>query len=146
MPKLKFLSVAAMAALALGACTGPAEPQFAALDGTLGNTLNWKTTEDEPALEDTTLIGEVDDLRVFAARNSDGKWCAVITLPETTDREPLASLACVPSDRFLSHGAILEMSDPSREVGATVLPDNFNGELGDKWERVNENLAVYYER
>jgi hypothetical protein len=38
------------------------------------------------------------------------------------------------------------MSDPSREVGATVLPDNFSGELDSKWERVNDNLAVHYER
>jgi len=142
----KLPIVAALAALALGACTGPAEPKLAALDGTQGDTLNWNTAEEEPALEDTTLIGEVDDLRVFAARNADGEWCAAITLPETTEREPFASLSCVDSDRFLTHGVILEMSDPSREVGATVLPDNFSGELDSKWERVNGNLAVYYER
>jgi hypothetical protein len=146
MSKSKLLIVAALAALALGACTGPAEPQFAALDGTQGDTLNWNTAEEEPALEDTTLIGEVDDLRVFAARNTDGEWCAVITLPETMEGEPFASMSCVASDRFLAHGAILEMSDPSREVGATVLPDNFSGELDNRWERVSDNLAVYYER
>jgi hypothetical protein len=32
-----------------------------------------------------------------------------------------------------------------RKVGATVLPDNVSGELDDQWERVDGNLAVYYE-
>lgn len=94
-------------------------------------------------VNDLTHVTDVDHLNVFASRDDESHWCVVLAIEPTSDGSDwAASASCAPSERFATEGVWVEAASAARGGGALLLPDNFDGEIGDDWERVNDNLAV----
>lgn len=131
-------------AVALTARSGPAEPELAILGEAPVELPAWVSERAGLPVEDLTRVAEVDHLVVFASRDDEDSWCVVLAIAPTSEGSDwVAGASCAPSKRFAAYGVSVEATAPSgRYGGALLLPDDFSGEIGDRWERVNDNLAV----
>jgi hypothetical protein len=136
-----FLLVAGAAALT--ACTA-AEPELAIMGETPAELPAWVSESAGLPVNDLSHVAGVDYLEVFASRDNKDNWCVVLAIEPTSEGSDwAASASCAPSERFTTDGVWVEAAASSaRRGGALLLPDDFSGEIGDDWERVNDNLAV----
>ena len=137
-----FLLVAGAAALT--ACSGAAEPELAIMGETPAEPPAWVSEPAGLPVNDLAQVADVDHLNVFASRDDEDSWCVVLAIEPTSERSDWAAGAsCAPSERFATDGVWVEAAASSgRQGGALLLPDDFSGEIGDDWERFNDNLAV----
>jgi len=100
------------------------------------------------AKEDMVHIGDKDYYSVYAGINDDGRSCATAVTAPSTDDSPgwFSATTCVSADEFAVGGVELRLDDSAGYYIIKVLPNDFKGLLGDDFERVNDNLAVHYER
>jgi hypothetical protein len=131
-------------AAALTACSGAAEPELALLGGAPAELPAWVDEPDGLPVKDVAHVADVDHLSVFAGRDDAGQWCVVLALHPTSEGSDWGVAAsCAASEQFAADGVWVTASPPSaRFGGALLLPDDFSGEIGDDWERVNDNLAI----
>lgn len=131
-------------AATLSACSGAVEPQLGIMEQPPAELPPWVGEPGGLPVNDLAHVADVDHLNVFASRDDVGHWCVVLAIEPTSDGSDwAASASCAPSERFATDGVWVEASSPSaRRGGALLLPDDFDGEIADDWERVNDNLAV----
>jgi hypothetical protein len=128
----------------VSACSGAADPRLAILEEAPAELPPWVTESAGLPVNDLSHVADVGHLNVFASRNDEGRWCVVLAIEPASDSSDWAAGAsCAPSERFATDGVWVETAAPSgRGGGALLLPDDFEGETGDDWERVNHNLAI----
>lgn len=140
---------AVVAGLLVSACSASqavAPPRLAALDrpATAKDALpdNAGVPLDEYA--NLRHIGQVDDVLFYAAQGpEDRPWCMVMVLDGPADNDAFSGGTCTTDDHFARHGLTggLGRSDDSR-VSATLLPDDFTGQLEDGFTIIGPNLAA----
>lgn len=120
------------------------EPKLGIMEGAPAELPPWASEADGLPVRDWTRVADVDHLSVFASRDDEGQWCVVLAIEPTRGRSDwVAGASCARSERFATDGVRVEVALRSeRWGGALLLPDDFDGEIGDDWERVNDNLAV----
>ena len=137
-PKMRWMPLV-VAAAAITACSGTADPQLALMAETPAQLPGWFTN---PPIEDLAQVGSVDQLNVFAGRDGEDNWCVVLAIePTTGGPDWMAASSCAPSERFAAEGVSVTISS-TRDSSALLLPDDFSGQMEDGWERINDNLAV----
>lgn len=63
----------------------------------------------------------------------------------TTSKLSPVAANCTPSDAFAAYGVSVTVSASSVcYASALLVPDDFSGEFGDDWNRVNDNLAIHH--
>lgn len=127
----------------VSACSGAAEPRVGLMDESSAQLPSSVGESAGLPVTDLAHVADVEHLNVFASRDDEGHWCVVLAIEPTSDGSDWAAGAsCAPSERFATEGVWVEATSSSRGGGALLLPDDFGGELGEDWERVNDNLAV----
>jgi len=82
-------------------------------------------------------IGDVNGATVYAARGpADQPWCVVIVL-DTTE-----ATSCTTDDTFARRGVTISVTNGTHAADATLLPDDFTGDLEDGWQMIGPNLAA----
>ncbi|GAA1219281.1 hypothetical protein [Rhodoglobus aureus] len=137
--------IAVGAALMLTACSTTAGPQLAVMDeGGNAQLPDWVENPEGIPTIDLTLIGEYDDMTVYASRNDDDEWCVIAALaPLASENDWVVSTACGPAIYFGINGAEIRGGSSTRSGGALLLPDGYTGTIEDGWVRINDNLAVW---
>lgn len=130
--------------VAVSGCAGGNEPQLAIMEGAHAELPSWVSEPAGLPVDDLAHVADRDHLSVFASRDGDGLWCVILAIEPTSDGSDWAAGAnCAPSDRFATEGVWVEAASSERGGGALLLPDDFGGEIGDDWKRVNDNLAIH---
>lgn len=113
------------------------------MEGSPAELPSWVSESADLPVDDLAHVADVEHLNVFASRDDEGHWCVVLAIEPTSDGSGwTAGASCAPAERFASEGVWVEATSPARGGGALLLPDDFDGEVGEDWERVNDDLAV----
>ncbi len=141
MPKMRWMLLVAAAA-AVTACSGPADPQLAIMKEPQAQLPEWFSSPEGVPDEDLANVADVDQLHVFASRDTEDNWCVTLAVEPTSGGSNwMAASSCAPSERFAADGVSVTISS-TRGGSALLLPDDFSGDIKDGWERINDNLAV----
>ncbi|MGY1855807.1 hypothetical protein [Modestobacter sp. SYSU DS0290] len=130
--------------LAIAGCSSSAAPELAVFDRPA-------TAEDavpdgvdlHQELGETRYIGEVQGARVYAAQGpADRPWCVVALTGTVEDGHWVAGSSCANDADFGQRGVWVGVGGAEVEGGtALLLPDDFSGELQDRWQVAGPNLG-----
>jgi hypothetical protein len=94
--------------------------------------------ETEPRLDQPRHVGDVNGVSVYAAQGTpDQPRCILIVLGTTE------ATSCTTEEDFARRGVTIRLDHSDGDsVAATLLPDEFTGQLEDGWEILGPNLAA----
>ncbi|MGY2074894.1 hypothetical protein [Blastococcus sp. SYSU DS0828] len=144
-PRSRRTALVAGTVLLLTGCGGPAAPELAVLDRSA-------TAEDAvpdgvevpEGVDDLRHVAEADGAQVYAGRGAaDHPWCVVVLVGSVEGENWVTGSSCTDDDTFAERGVWVEVGGADVERGAaTLLPDDFDGELRPSWEIAGPNLAL----
>jgi len=146
MTKAKFLMLMGFSGLLLVGCSGSAEPELSVMgDEQAQADIPVHVGESEHLeLENIAYVGEGEGFSVFAARDSEDRWCVVLYNEPPAD-DPggwHVGTSCASSEDFAEGRGWVQGGTTGRVHTAQLLPDNFTGEIDPDLERINDNLAA----
>ncbi|MPV90240.1 hypothetical protein GB882_16325 [Georgenia ruanii] len=126
-----------------GASQATAPPQLAAFDQPATAEDALPDGRDFEEFASFRRIGEVDGALVYAAQGPvEHPWCIVVVVDGPTEDDAVAGGSCADDAVFARRGVSVEVGGLGQHRTATLLPDDFTGQLEDGWEVVGPNLGA----
>lgn len=146
MTKTRFLTLIGLSGLILVGCGGTNEPELSLLNVEQAQVdiPVYIAESDHMEVENITYVGEGEGFSVYAGRDHDDNWCALLDVepPANSPDDWSVAGSCASSEDFAERGVWVQSGTLSGTYTAQLLPDNFTGEIEPDLERINDNLAA----